>query len=144
MKRSEPRRAFPVFGCSTRLDLYDPGASGTWWWTQHSATVGEAHTLAERPCVVVIADRFESPTGFRSTRGTSETGWLISAIGIIEDDAERAARSAVEELRADIAAGNIAKGAHQQWVPRNPLEPPVEAQLRAYRERVLRELGATV
>lgn len=89
---------------------------------------------------MVIADRFESPRQPSGTRGTIETGWLVSAIGIIEDDAERAARQAVEDLRADIRAGNIAKGAHQQWMPRNPLEPPVEAQLRAYREQVLRKL----
>jgi len=131
-----------VFGCSTTVSLYDMDDSETWTFTRVAVTVDEAHTLVERPYVLIQADRFESPSWFRRSGDAIEIGWSVYALGLIEDDAEDAARQAVEALRADIRAGNIAKGAHRAWVPRDPLEPPVEAELRAYRAQVLRESEA--
>lgn len=108
--------------------------------TQPRVTVDEAHKLIEGPYVVVDADRFQSPSWFRNGRDVIETGWSIYALGLIEDEAYGAIERAVEALQADIDAGNIKRGAHRQYVPRNPLEAPEERELRAYREQVLKEL----
>jgi hypothetical protein len=105
----------------------------SWEWREQPVTVDEAHALVDAPYVVVDADRFESPSMFRNSRDWIETGWVVYALALIEHEAHE----------ADIAAGNVKKGAHRQYVPRNPLEAPEEGELRAYRERVLQELQRT-
>ena len=140
------RKASPtvtVFGCSTSISLRSQH-QGAWFFEQHQVSVDEAHKLVEAPYVVVNADRFESPSLFRNTRDVVEAGWSVYALGLIEDEAYAAAESAVEALQADIDSGNIKRGAHRQWIPRNPLEASGEAELRAYREKVLRGLEAEV
>jgi hypothetical protein len=140
VKRKPLPPMITVPGCSTYIRLHEE--SRTWEWREHLVTLDEAHQLIEAPYVVVNADRFGSPSMFRSSRDWVETGWSIYALALIEDEAYAAAERAVEALRADIEAGNIRKGAHTQRVARNPLEAPVEGELRAYRERVLREMSA--
>ncbi len=127
-----------VHSMSTRVRLGDERRS--WEWREQPVTVDQARQLVDAPYVVVEADRFESPSMFRNTRDWIETGWVVYVLALIEDEAYEAAERAVAALRADIDAGNIRKGAHRQYVPRNPLEDPAERELRAYRERVLREL----
>lgn len=73
-----------------------------------------------------------------------EESWLITVLGCTEDDAADAMDGALSSLREDIGAGRIGQGAHPgRPIPKDPLEPPVEALLRAYRERVLRGLGVS-
>lgn len=137
MRKAPP--VVTVFGCSTSIGLrsYYPE---TWHFEHHRVTVDEAYKLIEAPYVVVNADRFGSPSMFRNGRDVVETGWTVYALALIEDEAMNAAEQAVEALQADIDAGNIARGSHKQWVPRNPLEPTEERELRAFREQKLREL----
>jgi len=137
---AERRKAARItaWACSTHITV--GCESPTWRWVQQEITLDEAHRLIEAPLVVVHADQFESPSLFRGTSDAIETGWFVYALGLIEDDAQDAVDQAMEALRADIAAGNVAKGTHRHWTPRNPLEPAVEAELRACRESVLREL----
>ena len=138
MKRKSPPTA-TVYGCSTNISLRSQYPE-TWHFEQHQVTVDEAHKLIEAPYVVVNADRFGSASLFRNSRDVVETGWSVYALGLIEDEAMDAAEQAIEALQADIDAGNIKRGAHRQWIPRNPLEAAGEAELRAYREKVLRDL----
>jgi hypothetical protein len=135
-KRREPPRltvceysAFLTLGCQ-----YPPFEMA---WRQ--VTLDQAHVLIEAPYVVVTANQ-GARRQWTGSPEMIETGWLVIALGLIEDDAMNAFDDATEALRADIDTGNIAWGTHKQWIPRNPLEPPVEAELRAYRERVLRDL----
>lgn len=73
-----------------------------------------------------------------------EESWLITVLGYTEDDAADAMDGALASLREDIDAGRVEQGAHPgRPIPKDPLEPPVEALLRAYRERVLRGLGVS-
>lgn len=111
----------------------------SWEVRDQHVTVDQAHQLIEAPYVVVDADRFQSPSMFYNPRDWIETGWTVYVLALIEHEAYEAAEKAVEALQADIDAGNIRKGSHKQYVPRNPLEAPAEGELRAYREKVLRE-----
>lgn len=89
----------------------------------------------------VVTDEWDGRTPESIRRVCREESWAVTVLGYTHDDAADAMDDALAGLREDISAGRIEKGTHPgRPIPCDPLEPPVEAMLREYRESVLRKL----
>lgn len=100
--------------------------------TRYRVGPEQAHTLVDGPRSWLWARVCEPLLG---RRGLWESAWQVTALGLIEAEAEDALTASIERLCADIDAGNIRPGTHPKAVPRDPLEPTAEAQLRGFRSR---------
>lgn len=139
--RTAPKATVTVYGCSASISLRSL-IPASYRISEHQVTVDEAHMLIKAPYVAVNANELGGWPGSTS-RKLFETGRSACAVALIDDEAYAAVAKALNTLRRDIAAGPIEKGTHSQYAPRDPLEPAEERELRAFRERVLRELERT-
>lgn len=99
-------------------------------------------TITDVRAVSIVETREWDRASESIRRVSCEDAWSVSVLGYTQDDAAEAMDALLEALRDDIHAGRVERGMHPgRPVPRDPLEPPVEALLREYREKVLCDLG---
>lgn len=97
----------------------------------------EAHVLVDGPLSWTWAVAFEP----RPELGvTWETGWHIAVLGLVRAEAEGAMEAAMLKLQDDVYRWNFRRGAHDQYPPMYPLASAPEAELRAFRTRMLEQL----